>query len=200
MSDEIEKYTRQHEEMSVRSRPPSILAKGSEVVRIEEQDEDGEWRSVIKMQRITFNESRKGRFLEEYRKWGRMGDAAAAAGVTTVTVRKAISKDEEFAEAVLAAENDYQSRVISHHQDLIFNGTQKDHYDRNGQLVSSETIYPIRLIELELKKVDSAYRERQEIAVNHSGGVLVAPAEMKSIADWEDRFAQKPIDITPDDA
>ena len=49
---------------------------------------------------------------------------------------------------------------------------------------------------MELKKHDSGYREKQELNVNHGGGVLVAPAEMGSIDDWEARFG-KAKDITP---
>lgn len=93
-------------------------------------------------------------------------------------------------------EEEYKDKLIGHHQNLVFNGTVKESYDRNGGLVSKETIYPIRLIELELKKHDRAYREKQEIAINHTGGVLVAPAETVSVDDWEKRFGAAK-DITP---
>lgn len=186
-----------YDQINVRQRPRSLLARGSRVELIEYQDEDGEWRSRIKMSRRKFGDKEKGKFLEIYRKWGRMGEAAASVEVSTQTVRKAMAEDEEFAEAMLMAEEEYKEKLIGHHQDLVFNGTIKKSYDRNGNLVSEETIYPIRLIELELKKHDSGYREKQEVAVNHSGGVLVAPAEMGSIDDWEKKFARPMVDITP---
>jgi hypothetical protein len=148
------------------------------------------------MATIKFDEEAKGRFLREYLKWGRMGDAAAVAGVTINTVKSHMREDEEFGEAVMMAEQHYTDKLISHHQDLVFNGTQKDNYDRNGNLVSSETIYPIRLIELELKKHDPGYRDKAELEVKHGGGVLVAPAEMTSIEDWETKF-NKMKDISP---
>jgi hypothetical protein len=158
--------------------------------------ETGEWRTVVRMARNRFDEAAKGRFLNEFMKWGRMGESAAAAGVSPQTVRKALEEDEDFAEAMLLAETAYKDKLIGHHQDLVFNGTVKESFDRNGGLVSRETVYPIRLIELELKKHDAGYRDKQEIAVNHSGGVLVAPAEMTSIDDWEKRFSQAK-DVTP---
>ena len=148
------------------------------------------------MSRIKFDDEAKGAFLKEFAKWGRMGDAAAAAGVTTNCVRQHMAEDEDFAEAVMVAEEDYRRKLIAHHQDLVFNGTVKENFDRNGNIVSRETIYPIRLIELELKKHDQGYREKQEIAVSHSGGVLVAPASVGSIDEWEQRFAQAK-DVTP---
>ena len=150
------------------------------------------------MSRIKFGDKEKGIFLESYRKWGRMGEAAAAAGVTAHTVRNHIEDDEDFAVAVLMAEEEYTEKLIGHHQDLVFNGTVKKSYDRNGNVVSEETVYPIRLIELELKKHDSGYREKQEVAVSHSGGVLVAPAEVGSIEDWENRFSSA-LDVTPEE-
>lgn len=150
------------------------------------------------MTRIKFDDRAKEIFLEEYRKWGRMGESAAAAGVTTGTVRDHMEKDEEFAQAVMVCEEEYREKLIGHHQDLVFNGTQKENYDRNGNLVSKETIYPIRLIELELKKHDAGYRDKQELAVTHTGGVLIAPAEMPSIDDWEKAFG-KAKDVTPRD-
>ena len=184
---------------NVTERPRSLLARGSKPVVVKERDEDGEWRTRIKMSRIKFGDTEKGVFLETYRKWGRMGEAAAAAGVTTGTVRRHIEEDEDFAEALLTAEEEYTEKLIGHHQNLVFNGTVKTSYDRNGNKVSEETVYPIRLIELELKKHDSGYREKQEVAVSHSGGVLVAPAEVGSIEDWENKFSSPMKNVTPDE-
>lgn len=196
ITDYAEKYD---DEFRVRPRLRSLISRGSKPIRVNEYDEDtGEWRSVIKMSRRKFGDIEKGIFLREYARWGRMGESASAAGVTTATVRKAIEDDEEFAEALMTQEEEYKDKLVGHHQDLVFNGTVKKSYDRNGGLVSEETVYPIRLIELELKKHDSAYREKQEVAINHSGGVLVAPAEMNSIGDWEKRFSIAK-DITPEE-
>lgn len=178
-------------------RPRSLLCRGSKPVLVEYQDEDGNWRSRIKMERIKFDDKAKGVFLDEYRKWGRIGEAAAKVGVTTATVRRHMEDDEDFAVAFLECEKEYTEKLIAHHQDLVFNGTEKVSYDRNGNIVSKEQIFPIRLIELELKKHDSGYREKQEIAVNHTGGVMIAPAEMNSIEDWESRF-NKAKDVTPE--
>ncbi len=176
--------------------PRSLIARGSKPVLITFQDEDGNWRKKVKMSRVKFDDRAKGVFLEEYRKWGRMGESAAAAGVSTQTVRFHIDTDEEFANAVMIAEEEYRDKLIGHHQNLVFNGQEKVYYDRNGNIMSRETVYPVRLIELELKKHDSGYRDKQELAVHHTGGVLVAPAEMPTIDDWEKRFSASK-DVTP---
>lgn len=196
---EIKDYADAYDDNHARIKPRlrSLISRGSKPVKVDIFDEvTGEWRTVIRMSRIKFDDKAKEVFLVEYAKWGRMGEAASAAGVSSQTVRKAMEDDEEFAEAMMMQEEEYRDKLIGHHQDLVFNGTLKKSYDRNGNLVSEERQYPIRLIELELKKHDKGYRDKQEVAVTHSGGVLVAPAETKSIDDWEERFG-KAKDITP---
>lgn len=195
IDDYAENYDRQ---FKVKTAPRSLIARGSRAVRITEQDpETGEWRTFIRMSRVKFDDDAKARFLNEYRKWGRMGESAAAAGVSKQTVRKALEDDEDFAEAVMACEEEYKDKLIAHHQDLVFNGQEKISYDRNGNVVSREQIFPIRLIELELKKHDKGFREKIEQEVTHKGGVLLVPSEMKSIDDWETRFA-KAKNVTPE--
>ena len=198
MTDDIEDYSQRYdEEFRIRERPRSLVSRGSKPIKVDIKDEvTGEWRTVIRMSRNKFDDKAKEIFLLEYAKWGRMGESAAAAGVSTQTVRHHMEEDEDFAEAFYLQEQEYQDKLIGHHQNLLFNGTTKKSYDRNGNLVSEETIYPIRLIELELKKHDEGYRDKREIKHNVSGGVLLAPAEMESIDDWETRFG-KAKDVTP---
>lgn len=196
-TDALDRYVDEYEHKSDRPQLRSVISRGSKVVTESRyNDATGEWRQIVRMSRDKFDDRSKDIFLEEFAKWGSMGEAAAAAGVTTGTVRRHIDEDEDFAEAMLLQEGEYRDKLISHHQNLLFNGTIKESFDRNGQLVSRETIYPIRLIELELKKHDKGYRDKQELSVNHSGGVVIAPATMESVDDWETRFG-KMKDITP---
>lgn len=171
----------------------------SKFVSEEFQDDNGDWRVRIKSQRLKLDETAKGRFLSAYRDHARMGDAAHAAGVTGQTIRKHIVSDPDFGEACVEAEDTYVSRLIAHQQKLVFEGSVKKTFDRQGNIVSEETVYPIRLIELELKKHDDGYRDKREVNMNVTGGVLVAPPEMKSIEDWQKQFGDKMIegDVTP---
>lgn len=156
------------------------------------QDENGHWRVHIVNQRGRFDDEAKHIFLTEYAKHSIMGRAAKAAGVTSNTVKRHMKEDEEFGEAVMAAREVYQAKLLEHHQDLVFNGVEKRTFDRNGNVISEETQYPIRLIELELKKVDPDYRDKREVDVTVQGGVLVAPADVGSIEDWEKKFTPLP--------
>lgn len=173
--------------------PPSrsLVSRHSKIVAREVQDEDGNWRVEIKAQKEKFDEEAKSIFLSKYADHGRLETAATAAGVTGNTVRRHLKSDEDFAEAALHAEHTYRDKLIGHHQDLVFNGTEKVNFDRNGNVVSRETIFPIRLIELELKKHDEGYRDKREVDLNVQGGVLVAPAEVASVDDWEKKFGKQ---------
>lgn len=181
---------------SFRLRPAlrDLSSRGSKATVVEIKDpKTGEIKRQVRMTRKKFDADAQVRFLNEYQKWGRMGESAAAAGVTTQCVRDEIKRNPEFAEALLEAEQMYRDKLIAHHQDLVFNGVERTSYDRNGNIVSKEIQYPIPLIQMELRKHDEGYREKKEMEVKHGGGVLLAPAEMKSIEDWESKFR----DVTP---
>lgn len=165
--------------------------KASKFVPVQIQNPDGTWRIAIRSSRTLFDDEAKDRFLSVYREAGRMGDACRAAGITPKTARWHMEVDSDFAEACLAAEEEYRSRLHTHVENLVFNGTIKETYDRAGNVVGRETVYPIRLIELELKAHDERYREKREVDMKVSGGVLVAPREAESIDDWEKRFGGK---------
>ena len=182
--------TTENESQADINQPRSLLARNSKFVPERYFDEDRNmWRVRIKSSRTKFDDEAKEVFLDEYRQHGRMGDSARAAGVTCKTVRDHLTKDEEFGIACMEAEEEYKGRLIKHHQRLIFEGTEKVNYDRNGNITSTEQIYPIRLIELELKKHDEGYRDKKEVKMDVTGGVMVAPAEVKSVDDWESRFS-----------
>lgn len=164
-------------------------------VAMQYQDEIGEWRTRIVALRSGLTEERKTIFLAELEKHGRVTDACRVAGTWPPQIRKCRDLDPEFDEACVVAVQTYTDRLIGHHQDLVFNGTKRITYDRTGKISGEETIYPIRLIELELKKHDEGYRDKRDVNMNVSGGVLVAPADVASIDDWEEKFRKgKTID------
>jgi hypothetical protein len=155
-------------------------------------DSEGVTRYKLVPQTSKFTDETKAIILAEVAEHGRLGTACRKAGVTMASARKYVTKDPEFGLLFAEALEAYKDRLITHHQDLVFNGTTKVNYDRNGGIVSEEKVYPIRLIELELKKHDEGYRDKKEMNVNVRGGVLVAPAEM-SMEDWEKNFSPKDI-------
>ncbi len=157
--------------------------------KIEEYfDDNGNWRLRI-VAGTKFNEMSRGIFLREMAEHGRKSTAAMAAGVSVTTANWAIKNDADFNEAVAHCQLIYHDRIIAHHQDLLFNGIEKRRYDNKGMVIETIREYPIRLIELELKKHDDGYRDKREINMNVSGGVLVAPAGI-TIEEWEKKHGE----------
>jgi hypothetical protein len=140
-----------------------------------------------------FDDRQKLRFLSIYSKTNRMMDSAEAVGVSPKTIREHIKTDEEFGQAVMEAEQAYRDHVVALIQDLAFNGTEKVNYDRSGNVISTEKIYPIRLIEMEAKRVEPGYRDKQDLHIGITGGVLVAPSSLGSIEEWEKKFGQQKV-------
>lgn len=172
-----------------------ITPKSSSKFRVEKfTGNDGIERTRIVTDRVKFGWEEKLAFLEEYKRHGLMGKSARVAGVSTKTVREHIARDPDFGAMCVEAETDYHDRLIEHHQDLLFNGTVKKQFDRNGKVTSEEQVYPIPLILAELKKHDEGYRDKKELRVDVTGGVLIAPAEVASIDDWESRFSTDTIE------
>lgn len=200
-SGEVTDEDLQERDKHFRGAPPrSLLTRSSRMEIVEEWDERiGDWRKKIAFTRRIFSDKELGIFLEEYAKWGRIGEAAAAIGGTAEQIRKVVKSDPEFEQMFILAEETYKDKLIAHHQNLLFNGTMKRVYDKEGNVIAEEQIFPLRLIELELKKHDAGYRDKQEIDLKVSGGVLIAPKEVKSIEDWEANFAATAKDVTPKD-
>lgn len=159
-------------------------------------DNAGNVKKRIRLTKGGFCDEKKRIFLSIYSRTNRMKESASLAGVSMGTVREHIKTDTDFGEAVLEAEQSYRDHVVAHIQDLCFNGVERKTYDRNGNLVSEEIQYPVKLIEMEAKRVEPGYRDKQQVDVNHTGGVLVAPSSLGSIEEWEQKFGNKTIDAS----
>jgi hypothetical protein len=160
-------------------------------------DEDGVERTRLVPSQRYFDVDRQAHFLAELAEHGRIISACQAVGISKSAYQKEVDKNPYFAELVAEARESYKERLIAHHQNLVFNGQEKIVYDRQGNVISRERVYPIRLIELELKKHDEGYREKREVSMEVSGGVFFAPPEM-TMEEWERQFS-KHLDATAED-
>lgn len=141
------------------------------------------WRRQLMVSRLKFDDEQKEIYLRELAEHGRKGDASKAAGVSLQCTRNHIKNDPDFAEAALQAEEQYRDKIVGHAGKLLYEGIEVKRYNKDGDLIEERRDYPIRLIELELKRVEPGYRDKQTIDVNSGGGVLVAPADMTP-AEW----------------
>ena len=160
------------------------------------------------MSKVFFTDERKNIFLEHFAETGRMQESAEVSGTTAKTVREHMKRDLDFAAAVDIARETYSDKVRKRNSDLYFNPPKKVNYDRNGNIISEEDcIFPL-LNAMELKAHCHEYREKQEVNVNHSGGVMLVPGTVSSADEWEKKYGNRQVesseratdilDITPE--
>ena len=158
--------------------------------------DDVNWRRRIRdKSAVKLDDVNKRIFIAHFREHGRMSHAAEAAGVTTTTVKQHLQNDPDFFQMYIDARNSYADKVIEHAQNLIFNGTRRPILggkDRD-QIVAHEIIYPISLIQAELRKVDPigyADPTNNQVNVNVQQGVAVVPSTT-SKDEWRSRYSPK---------
>ncbi len=138
------------------------------------------WRVKLMASRIKFDDERKKIFLEHFSKTSRVGEACQVAGVNNQTVLYHYKNDPDFAESYEAAKLKYRDSLQALAEDLIFNGVEKPIIGgRNKDMIIATTIdYPIPLLQMELKRVDPDYKDRQVVENVGSGAVVLIPAHM----------------------
>ena len=163
-------------------------AKGSKIASSRKVENDNRppatWRKTLRKRQGKFDEQAKQIYLDNLSKTNLKTASAELAEVTMPTIRSHIEKDPDFAQRVKAAEELYRDDFIGHHHNLARHGIRRKKYDRAGNIVEEYIEYPLRLIELELKKIDVGYRDSQSIDLTQTSvGALLAPATMTP-EDW----------------
>ena len=131
-------------------------------------------------------------FCEHLSILGRVTHAARASGISPLTVKAAEKNDPAFAEMVGLAQMEYRDKIaaevyrraVEGWEVPIVGGQWKD------QVVAHERRYSDRLLELEAKRVDSGYREKQALNIGQAGGVIVINASPSEKEPWREKYNQ----------
>jgi hypothetical protein len=150
------------------------------------------WRKKLQLSKVKFDDVQKGIYLNVLRKTGRKGTAAQAAGVCVQTVADHCENDPDFAAARDDALQEFADFIHAHAIKLSVNGVKKPIVGGKDkdEIIAHETIYATNILAMEMRRTNPEYKERQEIDVNQTGSVLIAPAEM-SPAEWIKQQAEK---------
>jgi len=142
------------------------------------------WRTRLHASKVKFDERQKDRYLDHLAKTGRKMEACRVAGVCRNTVTKHLEADPDFAEAVEEALAFYADTVhalalklMNGVKEPIIGGKDKD------QVVAYKLNHATNLVAMELRRMFPDYKDRQEIDLKGTGGVLVAPAD-KTPQQW----------------
>lgn len=168
-----------------------------------------------------FTDAAKDRALAAFAQSGVKYLAAAAAGVSGETVRQHLRTDEVFAEAWEDAYGEYQARLVAEIHRRGVEGTLEPVIGRVGKdedgVITYVRRYSDRLLEFEAKRHMPEYRDKQQVDMNVTGGVLVVHTgggavgqsieeelasfdqEHRAHVEEQKALAQgaEPIDVTP---
>ena len=145
---------------------------------------------------VKFDADAKERFLEHYRETGALYKSAEYAGVTSTTVYDHRGTDDAFAQAMDEAKGMYRDAVSTEVRRRAIEGWEEAVYQR-GEKVGTIRKYSDRMLELEAKRHEPEYRDKQQVDVNHTGGVLVVGSTSQSDAEWAKQWASLHVDASP---
>jgi hypothetical protein len=131
-------------------------------------------------------------FCEHLSILGRVTHAARASGISPLTVKATEKSNPAFAEMIGLAQMEYRDKVaaevyrraIEGYDVPIIGGREKD------RVVAFERRYSDRLLEMEAKRVDSGYREKQALNIGQAGGVIVINASPTDKEPWRAKYNQ----------
>lgn len=170
-----------------------------------------------------FDDEAKRLFLETYAQTGLVMYSAAVAGVHDSTVRRHKMDDEWFAEAYEVArkwhceslEAEIKRRAVTGWEEPVYQKGERvmePKFDPDtGQPMMDEKGDPImvpavtrrfsdRLLEMSAKRHMPEYREKQEVDVNITGGVLAIPMvgsnedKPPTAEDWESKYGGETVE------
>lgn len=131
---------------------------------------------------------------------GRYSHAARAVGVSNTTIKFHEKNNPDFGEMVAEAQQEYRDRIaaevyrraVEGWDVPIVGGQWKD------KVVAHERKYSDRLLEMEAKRVDPGYREKQTLNVGQHGGVIVINAAPQESGAWRDKYnGAQIVDVEP---
>lgn len=138
----------------------------------------GEWNHEVRMT-----------YLEQLAKTGRKADSARAAGVSLQTVRNHMKNDPTLSDEVEDALEFYKDTLRKEIHRRGVEGVEEPVFYQGAECGAVRK-YSDRMLELEAKRHMPEYRDKQQLDVNHKGGVLVVPTTAEpdeSVDKWSER-------------
>jgi len=137
-----------------------------------------------------FDDGAKGLALDVFAATGRISDAAIAGGVSVTTVRAHLEKNSEFAQAWEIARQEYADKITGLIEERAFIGIEEPIIGGKfrDEVVGHKKVYSDSLAVMHAKRFVEEYREKQQVDVAISGGVLAVATSMpgtdRGNKDW----------------
>ncbi len=146
---------------------------------------------------VKFTDELKVRFIELLSVYGVKYKCARAVGIAPMTFNDHMNKDPEFAELVDQAMEHFRGSLEETIIDRAVHGWIEPVVSA-GVIVGYVKKFDNRLLELLLKRHIADFRDKQQMDVNVSGGVLVAPQTPTSVEDWQKQHTPGLPEAQPD--
>lgn len=141
------------------------------------------WRQKMKPGRIKFDDDMKELYLLNLADHGQKVLASKALGISHTTYQTHVKNDPEFAKRVTEVIRARGASMVQQIEKEALDGHEEKRYDKSGNISSTIIRYESNLRGMILKRHDSEYRDKHDINVNHTGGVLVVPSGQTS-EEW----------------
>ena len=155
---------------------------------------------------MKFDDAAKSMSLEMFAKTGRISDAAMIAGVSVTTVRDHLNRDQDFSAAWEIARQQYcdhvtalvEKRGFEGIEEPILGGKYKD------EVVAHKRVFSDSLAMMHAKRYVPEYREKQQLDMTVTGGVLAVASSFNNTArglkDWKREYGgdYEPGSIRPE--
>lgn len=144
------------------------------------------------------------KFLEAYRECGIIVKAALAANLSYSSIANLRKTDPDFeAEMEQAKQMWIAEKLDAPLREIGIDGIKEPIFSpKTGQLLGHKRVIHAQVTLAYARKFDPAYRDKQELDVNHTGGVLVVTAPARDVTDWKERFGsgqrRDVIDMEPE--
>jgi len=137
-----------------------------------------------------FTPARKHKFLEAFRRLGLLHTSAAVVDVVPETIRRHRKDDSTFAADYDEALQDFRETLESEAYRRAVHGLKEEIYYQGG-VVGTKLNYSDRMLELLLKRHIPEFRDKHQVDMNISGGVLVVPGNEETAEEWEARLKEE---------
>lgn len=173
---------------------PPIELRPEEEQRLLECDQitsEGQPRQRFHKPHLKLTDELKKRFVELLMQYGVKYKCAKAIGISPMTITNHLRQDEDFKEACEYAMQVFRDSIEETIIDRAIHGWDEPVYSqRLGVQIGTIRRFDNRLLELLAKRHIPEYREKQQVDVNVSGGVLVVPSAPQSVDEWKRRHVK----------
>jgi hypothetical protein len=146
---------------------------------------------MAKKGQYVFGARLKAKFIEVYEKTGSVSASAAACGISPFTVADHRYEagprfDPEFGQKCAEAYDRWRYTLEKAAYERAIEGMEEHRMDRDGNVIYTKRVFSDNLHLALLKRHIPEFRDRQQVDVNLTAGIVVVPGVEEDADAWRD--------------